>query len=537
MSCLFQIRKKKGVLLVLLWFFASVLILEELTLSRAIPISPAVAISSKAGTFTSFLVYPLFGWLADARYGRYRVVKFSLLGLWASSIIYGLVLALLQLLHAAGRLGGGVVGKQQIVGMVWYTMSGLGLGGLLANVVQLGIDQLQENSSSEIASFLRWSGVIWLATLSLVQLVHRCLSAMANSVVVSTLLSFVLCSDYFCSSWLVKEPGTSSALGTVAKVMRFVAKNKYPRLRSTYPYWTQGICSRISFAKTMFGGPFTDTQVEDTISFLRILPFIGLASLVSGTAVQIQADIINVRYDFNGIPDGKECSVNFMLKYLIDITGTMVVCVIVVLLELLPCSRMRRYIDTTPTLKRAGLGIVLLLLAVFTCAGLEAVGTQLNANGVYTNSTCFFDLSEFRTDRVLLLSYLWTIIPNVLWACALYLATIAFVEFHCAQTPYSVKGLIFGMYFGGMGVSYAVFKGLLVPIKIGIRSWEIIAVIGCGTLYFLCLLVVLLFLSSTFWFCYKYYKPRLRTYRDATEGLVQDSYYGLDHQASDWSTS
>jgi len=524
-----------------MWSFAAIYILEELTLSKAIGNSQA-QLSSKAGIFTSFLLYPVFGWLADARYGRYRVVQFSLLGLWASFIVHGLVQALLQLLHALGRLES-VAEKQWIVGAVWYTLSalsGVGLGGLLANVAQLGIDQLQDNSSTEIASFLRWTGAVWLATLSLVQLVHHysfCFSEIVNALVISALLSSLLCSDLFCSSWLVKEAGTSSAVATIVKVMRFVVKNKYPRLRSTYSYWPRGICSRIDVAKTKCGGPFTETQVEDTKFFLRVLPFIALASLVTAMAVHCQNDIVKMKYNFKFfLEGGKECGVNFMFSFLVDVSGTTFVCISVLLLELLPCSRVRRCIDATPTLKRAGVGLVLFSLSMLSCAVLEGVGTRVNSNDIYINSTCVFDLSEYHRDRVLSLSYFWTVIPNILWAFALYIETVTLIEFHCAQTPYSMKGMMFGLYFGFLGVLYAFIAGLLVAFKTGVRSLKIISLMGCGTFYFSSLLVMLVLVTVTFWSSYKCYKPRERNYSDALQRVGHNSYRDLGYKASGWNT-
>ena len=84
---------------------------------------------------SSLFLYPFFGWLADMKYGRYTVIKVSLYIVW-----------ILELLSAYGKIKD-LERKQSAVRIAWFIVLSIGLGGLLANIVQFGIDQLQDGSS------------------------------------------------------------------------------------------------------------------------------------------------------------------------------------------------------------------------------------------------------------------------------------------------------------------------------------------------------------------------------------------------------
>ena len=51
-------------------------------------------------------------------------------------------------------------------------------------------------------------------------------------------------------------------------------KHKVPQRRSAFTYWEEDIPPRIDLGKNKYGGPFTNEEVEDTKTFLRILPLL-----------------------------------------------------------------------------------------------------------------------------------------------------------------------------------------------------------------------------------------------------------------------
>ena len=51
-------------------------------------------------------------------------------------------------------------------------------------------------------------------------------------------------------------------------------KHNVPEHRSAFTYWEEDIPRRIDLGKNKYGGPFTNEEVEDTKTFLRILPLL-----------------------------------------------------------------------------------------------------------------------------------------------------------------------------------------------------------------------------------------------------------------------
>ena len=60
----------------------------------------------------------------------------------------------------------------------------------------------------------------------------------------------------------------------IYKVLKYSWKHKVPEHRSAFTYWEDDIPRRIDLGKNKYGGPFTYEEVEDTKTFLRILPLL-----------------------------------------------------------------------------------------------------------------------------------------------------------------------------------------------------------------------------------------------------------------------
>ena len=80
---------------------------------------------------------------------------------------------------------------------------------------------------------------------------------------------------------LVKEPTSPNPLKLLYNVLKYAARNKYPRSRSAFSYWDEKK-SRIDLSKTKYGGPFTFEEVEDVKTFLRMLGIILVGSFFTG---------------------------------------------------------------------------------------------------------------------------------------------------------------------------------------------------------------------------------------------------------------
>ena len=60
----------------------------------------------------------------------------------------------------------------------------------------------------------------------------------------------------------------------IYRVLKYAWKHKVPERRSAFTYWEENIPPRIDLGKDKYGGPFTTEEVEDTKTFLRILPLL-----------------------------------------------------------------------------------------------------------------------------------------------------------------------------------------------------------------------------------------------------------------------
>ena len=502
-----QIKRLVPLMVALLWTFVSVFIINELMIGQIL------SISARAGILVSLFTYPFFGWLADTRYGRYKVIKYSLHILWITSVFYCLLSVVLELLSAYGVLED-LEGKQHAVYVSWYIVLGLGLGGLLANIIQFSIDQLQDRSSEEITSFLRWTGLAWFLTFPIGTLVRECIvfnSVIGNSLVIPAILTVSLCLDYVLSSTLVKEPVSSNSAVTIFRVLSYAMRNKYPRLRSTHPYWNNSFSARIDLAKTEYGGPFTANQVEDTKAFWRIIALMVFGTILGSFTVCLVEEEGKMKYYYkNGMGAGTKCDINLLEVALIEYVSIILISLVLLALYCLPCSHFKNYVNNIPILSRFSVGMFILILSISGYGILEVVGHFLNHRDHVEAFSCAYDLTSYQTGVAFLVDYKWSLIPKSLRYLSQYLLMTTGAEFLCAQSPYSMKGLLFGLSFGFMGIFSAINYSWMVPFRKALKHSTLSVRVGCGTIYFFSIVIILLVTSICFLCTYKFYKRRQR---------------------------
>ena len=55
-------------------------------------------------------------------------------------------------------------------------------------------------------------------------------------------------------------------------MLNYARKTKYPEHRSALTYFDEEEPSRLDYGKHKFGGPFTEEEVEDVKTVLRLMP-------------------------------------------------------------------------------------------------------------------------------------------------------------------------------------------------------------------------------------------------------------------------
>ena len=432
---------KKGSFLTLLWSFAGFTVFHFVVRiiynNTYVPIEYKyydAAVAALAGLFV-----PISGWLADVRYGRYKVTKYSLWSIWI--IVVGVNGGhVLEYLKVIGENGTRVMFSILILALL------IALSGFQANLLQLGIDQVNDSSSHEIVRYI----VLYVWTFSasevFIQFTQICLCKpyfLVFNMISCVVLTLAVCSDCLFSHWLVKEPATSNPLKLIFDVLRYAMMNKYPRLRSAYVFWDDKRYSRIDFAKVKFGGPFPAGQVEDVKTFFRMSVVIGILSVFAGLLFQASSAISEIHIDTNV----SKCILNSLCfeRLAVGNAGELLVIVSLPLYVCLVFPQLRKCLARISILKKSGMSMCVLFIGLLCFLSIQTVldtGAVSNAN-----STCILD-----DNRAVPLN-LWLIGPSILAGIGESLLLISCIEFVSAQSPYFMRSMLFGLVYVGFACS------------------------------------------------------------------------------------
>ena len=267
--------KNKGAILVLVW---NCLIMNIFTLLNH---------ESNEGqglTHWLFLVGigfipPLAGWLADVRFGQYKFIKWSIWVMWIALVMEAVSSVVIEFINSYHKI------KKYINNCLYFIIA-IGLGGYQANIIQFGIDQLNDASTDEIKSFIIWYALTIINGGILTDFTFPCLRGQQYKslevlfVCINVTLALILLLCF--NNWLIKEPVKQNLYKQIFEVIKYAIKNKRPRCRSAFTYCEDELPSRIDFGKSKYGGPFTTEQVEDVKTICRLIPMVVLGGAVAG---------------------------------------------------------------------------------------------------------------------------------------------------------------------------------------------------------------------------------------------------------------
>ena len=99
--------------------------------------------------------------------------------------------------------------------------------------------------------------------------------------VLTILISLILAVSgmFLCHRHLDKQPYITNPIRDIASVLNYARKNKFPRNCSALTYWENKTPSRLDLGMEKYGGPFTEEQVEDVKTVLRLLLLIFSISI------------------------------------------------------------------------------------------------------------------------------------------------------------------------------------------------------------------------------------------------------------------
>ena len=137
--------KTKGAILVLIWSFMVMGVFYYLLNSLLVSYHDSVITSVST---TIGVTLPIAGWQADVRFGRYRVMCCSIWIMWISSVLVTVVHVVFSFIECSVML--------KILTILLAVILAFGIGGFQAIVIQFGVDQLNDASTTEITSFVAW---------------------------------------------------------------------------------------------------------------------------------------------------------------------------------------------------------------------------------------------------------------------------------------------------------------------------------------------------------------------------------------------
>ena len=381
---------------------------------------------------TWLFMAPLSGWLADAWFGNYRMVKVGIVFLFISSVLECLIYLLVPLPISNSSL---TVAAVVIVNSLGYA----GQATILVTLLQLGLDQMPDASSSNITSFISWfifsiqcgfwicdvTSIVPMACINHEDTNGRYAYIMVWSLVPVICSGLVLCSDFFLSSkWLTIEPKSPQSLRAIRSVLKFAAKHKAPVNRSALTYWEEDIPSRIDLGKSKYGGPFTTEQVENVKTILRLF-VVSVALWVVVTAAYLWQES-PVAQDS---PSNESCISTLLEHFTSNVSWWVVSGIVVYEFAIYPFIT-----HLMPSmLKRIGAASFIVLIVNIT----------------------YLVLCIVKFEKDIPLS--WIGYPHSVIAALLkILLTAASLEFLCAQSPYNMRGLLIGYFWCINLLSYVV---------------------------------------------------------------------------------
>ena len=412
----------------------------------------------------------VFGLLADVQYGRKKVVFFGILLVWLARIVDCIRVTVFY--YSPDSPAKTTV--TQVVFIVDSLLSYVAVAAFLVNSVQLAIDQLTDASANQISSFIRWS----MFTASLGAWTFNILTdgplfyCVENKRLIKALTSLAqvvftssaVCLVTLCGEWIKPIPTGDNPLKLIWRVLRFSAKHKYPVSRSALTYWEEDIPSRINLGKDKYGGPFTNEQVEDVKTFFRMvcltipaLAAVTAYKLIDNNFVYAVHSRKDTLMDFNytrNVSVGDSCKRSWYATF--PSSTSMWICLYFLCSEFVISPLVSRCIPGM--LKRIGVVFFLTVLVSIVLLVLNVVAL--------THSPLTID--RFHVCCAI----------TAISALQLYLLFSSTLEFICAQSPQSMKGLLIGfMWFNAALLSVIAYFVYYLWSMTCTRS-------GCGTAYF-----------------------------------------------------
>ena len=296
-------------------------------------------------------------------------------------------------------------------------------------------DQIIGATSDELSAVVRW--YYWTDYFSIsfsYIIIHLSrISNLENFYIISSLifavpLAVIIISDCLCQQWLDRTHKVTNPIKLIIQVLNYTRKHSYPERRSAFTYIDEEQPTRMDYGKEKFGGPFTEEEVEDVKTVLRLLLLVICLSLgVTGLEVFPIVHPINVEEKF--------------LLFNIAFVDWLFPVLLIPLYQLL---LYRCFRSCSPSMLQCiGAGLFMCTLGYVLLSALGVVGVIVSDDVQrYLSCTVLTDNAIDPGDYV---KWYWKLSPYVLYSIGKTIIGVLFPEFIIAQSPDKMKGLVIGL--------------------------------------------------------------------------------------------
>ena len=454
-----------------------------------------------------FLLYPASGWLADTKVGRFKVVYASIWLQWIGMVVLTLG-SLLSLYPDPCQGWLYYVGKYGIIPVAICTLS-IAISCFFPNIVALVMDQLEDLSSSKLSRFIRWfvwslSVGFFFGNMLFVTYSFDSHVIFDNLPVVSVsilfLSSLIAIMVYYFQNFFIKpslKKNFSNPYRNVFGVIIYTMRHKVPTNRSAFTYWDNKNPKRFDLAKEQYGGPYTNENVEDVKTFLRIVLIILSFGFFFLAYSVLYSETIPFLQHLNNV---EKIEVKYLVIYFLD---NFVLMIGLPILEIIVLPLFPKFeFVLNKQLRWIFVGMVCLIASLVSFTVIDLV-----AHEVYGAKFCFLDPSSISTNSGEQgVSFWFVSIPTLLWGCADFCFFLPVYGFLCSQVPYNMRGMLLGFFLLYQQTSITI--GVFIP-RIFTNLIENVP-LSCGFWYLTSLTVVACIGLAVFGSCAWLYKKRQR---------------------------
>ena len=487
-----------------------------------------------------FLIYPLLGHLADVYLTRYRSLKCGLIMVVIGGIVAFMVSVVVAIIDHTDsqvyKIGTAVAEFIIILALI------TGIGLFKASAIQFGMDQLLEAPTPKLIAFIQWYywsqnlgelvvfyfqqgghlGIIETCKITTFPQTRKWEKILATVGIFTILLTAIAALGLFSISkkkFYVQRAGLNP-FKNIYKVLKYSWTHKVPQNRSAFTYWEEDIPKRIDLGKNKYGGPFTNEEVEDTKTFLRIIPLLlclfGYQLAGDGYSAPEQL----MRTSCPSLPVLVLIVANPLhVSSLVAVVGIPLYRLVI---------RKIHCIKRVLLLTRMWMGLYLSLLqtVLYIIVVINHDTTNWNHTVKNTENTirnCLIVRVGYgynRTGECVPINdpvdntYSWLIVTQLLNGIASLLVSMTVFEFICAQAPRTTQGLLIGLWYATFSIRYLVVAILNSYISER-RAWLIYE----GVKGFLILVSLILFSRIS-----QHYHYRQRDEIVNVQGMIEDIY-------------